>query len=96
MCNKDESLPVSVSVNVTDRATADTTFSTGIIAAKSNCSATVSTVAVIILMKDKKNSKDSTFTKRRQTIDLQHFYFHQFDSNYIDKYHWTTSNIYSS
>lgn len=43
-----EDSPLSVSVNVTERVTADTTFSAGIIDVKSNCSATVSTVALII------------------------------------------------
>lgn len=41
-------LPLSASARVTERGIADTAFSTGIIDAKSNCSATVSTVAVII------------------------------------------------
>lgn len=45
-------IPTSVSDNVTERATAVTTFSAGIIAAKSNCSAIVSTVAVIICKKE--------------------------------------------
>jgi hypothetical protein len=44
-------LPTSASDKVTDRATAVTTFSDGIMAAKSNCSAIVSTVAVIIFKK---------------------------------------------
>lgn len=41
-------IPTSDSDKVMALATAETTFSAGIIAAKSNCSETVSTVAVII------------------------------------------------
>lgn len=45
-------LPTSVSESVTDFATADIIFSAGIIVARSNCSDTVSTVAVIICSKN--------------------------------------------